>query len=67
MNNMLLFFRFLYQVFPGTPKQSQRLLRQAAKTGDLGTVMKLVRLLISRGQGIIIILIRYKNNNLLYF
>lgn len=34
--------RFLYQVFPGTPNQCQRLLRQAAKTGDLVTVEKLV-------------------------
>ena len=35
-------FRFMYQVFPGTPKQSQRLLREAAKIGDLETVEKLV-------------------------
>ena len=35
--------RFLYQVFPGTTWQCQRLLRRAARTGELGTVRKLVR------------------------
>ena len=38
----VLHYRFLYQVFPGSPKQCERLLRQAAKTGDLRTVEKLV-------------------------
>ena len=36
-------YRFLYQVFPGTPRQCERLLRQAARTGDLKTAEKLVR------------------------
>ena len=35
-------FRFLYQVFPGTTLQCQRLLFKAAKTGELDTVQKLV-------------------------
>lgn len=33
---------FLYQVFPGTTLQCQRLLFKAAKTGELDTVQKLV-------------------------
>lgn len=35
--------RFLYQIFPGTTLQCQRLLFKAAKTGELDTVQKLVR------------------------
>ena len=35
-------FRFLYQIFPGTTLQCQRLLFKAAKTGELDTVQKLV-------------------------
>lgn len=38
--NILL--RFLYQIFPGTTLQCQRLLFKAAKTGELDTVQKLV-------------------------
>jgi hypothetical protein len=34
--------KFLYQVFPGTSHQCQRLMFNAAKTGDLDTVKKLV-------------------------
>ena len=40
---IVLYYRFLYQVFPGTPKQCERLLRQAAKAGDLKTAEKLVQ------------------------
>ncbi len=34
--------RFLYQVFPGTTSQCQRLLLRAARTGEITTVQKLV-------------------------
>ena len=41
-----IFYRFLYQIFPGTTLQCQRLLFKAAKTGELDTVQKLVRKLL---------------------
>ena len=34
--------RFLYQVFPGTVSQCERLLLRAAHAGDITTVQKLV-------------------------
>jgi hypothetical protein len=37
--------RFLYQVFPGTTNQCERLLLRASLSGDLTTIRKLVRIL----------------------
>ena len=34
--------RFLYQVFPGTTSQCERLLLRASKVGEITTVEKLV-------------------------
>ena len=36
--------RFLYQVFPGTRRQCERLLHRAAREGEITAIEKLVRL-----------------------
>ena len=53
---MILFFpfRFLYQIFPGTTLQCQRLLFKAAKTGELDTVQKLVSKFLSFTSAIVL-------------
>ena len=47
-------FRFLYQIFPGTTLQCQRLLFKAAKTGELDTVQKLVSKFLSFNSAIVL-------------
>ena len=40
---IMMMIRFLYQVFPGTPDQCERLLRKSAKNGNLEMLQKLVK------------------------